>query len=41
MQGRQIGEQDVDLVHGLLESHPDWNRTRLSRELCARCPGQP
>jgi hypothetical protein len=24
MQGRQIGEQDVDLVRGLLESHPDW-----------------
>ena len=36
MQGRQIGEQDVELVRGLLASHPDWNRTRLSRELCAR-----
>jgi hypothetical protein len=36
MQGRQIGERDLDLVRGLLTSHPDWNRTRLSRELCAR-----
>jgi hypothetical protein len=36
MQGRQVGEQDVELVRGLLASHPDWNRTRLSRELCAR-----
>jgi hypothetical protein len=36
MQGRQIGGQDVELVRGLLASHPDWNRTRLSRELCAR-----
>jgi hypothetical protein len=36
MQGRQIGERDIDLVRSLLEAHPDWNRTRLSRELCAR-----
>ena len=36
MQGRQIGERDLDLVRGLWTSHPDWNRTRLSRELCAR-----
>jgi hypothetical protein len=36
MQGRQIGEQEIDWIRGLLGSHPDWNRTRLSRELCAR-----
>jgi len=36
MQGRQIGEADLALIRGLLASHPDWNRTRLSRELCAR-----
>jgi len=36
MQGRQIGEGDLDLIRGLLAAHPDWNRTRLSRELCAR-----
>jgi len=36
MQGRQIAEEDLFLVRGLLASHPDWNRTRLSRELCVR-----
>lgn len=36
MQGRQIGGREIQWVRGLLESHPDWNRTRLSRELCAR-----
>jgi len=36
MQGRQIGETELDLVRSLLATHPDWNRTRLSRELCAR-----
>jgi hypothetical protein len=36
MQGRQIGEGDLELIRGLLVSNPDWNRTRLSRELCAR-----
>jgi hypothetical protein len=36
MQGRQIAMEDLELIRGLLASHPDWNRTRLSRELCAR-----
>lgn len=36
MQGRCLGESDLELVRGLLAAHPDWNRTRLSRELCAR-----
>jgi hypothetical protein len=36
IQGRQIGEGDLELIRSLLSSHPDWNRTRLSRELCAR-----
>jgi len=36
MQGRQIGERELDLVRSLLATHPEWNRTRLSRELCAR-----
>ena len=36
MQGRQIGEGDLALIRGLLDAHPEWNRTRLSRELCAR-----
>jgi hypothetical protein len=36
MQGRLLGESDLELVRGLLAAHPDWNRTRLSRALCAR-----
>ncbi len=31
-----MGESDLDLIRGLLGTHPDWHRTRLSRELCAR-----
>jgi len=36
MQGRQFGVSDCALIRSLLEQHPNWNRTRLSRELCAR-----
>ena len=36
IQGRQVGEGDLDLIRDLLAAHPDWTRTRLSRELCAR-----
>ncbi len=36
MQGREVGESDIGLIGELLAAHPDWNRTRLSRELCAR-----
>ena len=36
MQGREVGESDIGLIRDLLAAHPDWNRTRLSRELCAR-----
>lgn len=36
MQGRQIIEEDLKWIRGLLATNPDWNRTRLSRELCAR-----
>ncbi len=36
MQGRQITEESLGLVRSLLVSNPNWNRTRLSRELCAR-----
>jgi len=36
IQGRAVGEPELDLIRGLLATHPDWNRTRLSRELCAR-----
>jgi len=36
MQGRQITPESLELIRGLLISNPNWNRTRLSRELCAR-----
>jgi len=33
IQGRQIGAAELDQVHHLLASHPDWSRRRLSEEL--------
>lgn len=36
IQGREIGDGDLDLIRGLLARHGDWHRTRLSRELCRR-----
>lgn len=36
IQWRQIGQTEIDLIRGLLSAHSDWNRTRLSRELCHR-----
>jgi len=35
IQGRAIGPGDVALIRDWLQAHPDSNRTRLSRELCA------
>jgi hypothetical protein len=35
IQGRAIRPEDVALIRDWLEGHPDSNRTRLSRELCA------
>jgi hypothetical protein len=35
MQGRVIRPEDVALIGDWLQAHPDSNRTRLSRELCA------
>jgi hypothetical protein len=36
IQGRRLDESDMGTIRGLLDTHPEWNRTRLSRELCAR-----
>ena len=36
IQGREIGQAEIDLIRGLLTGHSDWHRTRLSRELCRR-----
>lgn len=35
VQGRVIRPEDVRRIRELLREHPSWNRTRLSRELCA------
>jgi Domain of unknown function (DUF4338) len=34
IQGRAIRPEDVELIRAWLQTHPDSNRTRLSRELC-------
>lgn len=34
IQGRVITAADLALIHTLIREHPDWHRTRLSRELC-------
>lgn len=36
IQGRRLGPEDLALVRHWLATEPDWNRTRLSRELCQR-----
>jgi hypothetical protein len=36
IQGRQIGQAEIELIRGLLAGHSQWHRTRLSRELCRR-----
>lgn len=36
MQGRSVTEADIGMIRGLLKDNPDWNRSRLSRELCER-----
>lgn len=35
IQGRTLRPEDVALIRDWLQAHPDSNRTRLSRELCA------
>jgi hypothetical protein len=35
MQGRELNTSDIEGIRGLLQAHPEWNRSRLSRELCA------
>jgi hypothetical protein len=36
IQGRPISPEEVALIGHWLTVHPHWNRTRLSRELCAQ-----
>ncbi len=43
VQGRQVSPSDIEFVRRLIGQNPSWNRTRISRELCAlwnwRTPG--
>src|SRR3990172_5395192 len=34
IQGRKLSTEDIGLIQGLLATHRDWGRTRLSDELC-------
>lgn len=34
LQGRTISRDDIDYIHHLIEDHPDYHRTRLSKQLC-------
>ena len=34
VQGREITNEDIELVNWLSWANPSWNRTRLSKELC-------
>lgn len=36
IQGREVSGADIELTRRLLVEHPEWNRTRLSEELCRR-----
>jgi len=36
IQGRYVTGADIGLIRVLLKGNPDWNRSRLSRELCER-----
>jgi len=36
IQGRFVTEAEVSEIRLLLSTHPEWNRSRLSRELCGR-----
>jgi hypothetical protein len=34
MQGQELNTSDIEGICGLLQAHPEWNRTRMSPELC-------
>ncbi|MCK4418925.1 DUF4338 domain-containing protein, partial [Candidatus Aerophobetes bacterium] len=34
VQGKKITHKDIELVRKMMDAHPSWNRTHLSRELC-------
>lgn len=36
IQGRELSTVDIETIRHLIADNPDWHRTRLSKELCAR-----
>lgn len=34
IQGRNLSVEDIALIRKLMADHPDWHRTRLSKDLC-------
>lgn len=36
VQGRELRDEEIALIRGLLDEHPQWGRSRLSVELCER-----
>jgi hypothetical protein len=35
-QGRIITQDDMDTIRDIIHNNPDWNRTRISKELCKK-----
>ena len=34
IQGRDLSTDDIEVIRKLIDDHPDWHRTRLSKHLC-------
>jgi hypothetical protein len=34
IQGRDLSTDDIEVTRKLIDDHPDWHRTRLSKHLC-------
>jgi len=34
LQGRHLVPDDIEFIRRMIADHPDWRRTRLSREIC-------
>ena len=37
IQGRLLTEKDIETIREMMDSNPDWHRTRLSQEICVLC----
>lgn len=34
IQGRNIGQEEIEQIRNLMDAHADWGRTRISQEIC-------